>query len=153
MKRLAAAVLLLLCALPIRAQEPVNPHASPEARALLRYLYSISGRYTLAGQHNYANHIARWTDRAYDLTGRYPALFGQDFGFEAGADKDSILARPELIAEAGRQWRSGAVVTLTWHAVRPTDDEPVSFRESVQGHLTDFEWSELLTPGSALYNR
>jgi len=49
MKRLAAAVLLLLCALPIRAQEPVNPHASPEARALLRYLYSISGRYTLAG--------------------------------------------------------------------------------------------------------
>ncbi len=153
MKRLAAAALLLFCALPTRAQEPVNPHASPEARALLRYLYSISGRYTLAGQHNYANHIARWTDRAYDLTGKYPALFGQDFGFEAGADKDSILGRPELIAEVERQYRNGAVVTLTWHAVRPTDDEPVSFRESVQGHLTDFEWSELLTPGSTLYNR
>ena len=153
MKSLAAAALLLFCALPTRAQEPVNPHASPEARALLRYLYSISGRYTLAGQHNYANHIARWTDRAYDLTGKYPALFGQDFGFEAGADKDSILGRPELIAEAERQYRNGAVVTLTWHAVRPTDDEPVSFRESVQGHLTDFEWSELLTPGSTLYNR
>jgi mannan endo-1,4-beta-mannosidase len=153
MKSLAAAVLLLCGALPTRAQEPVNSHASPEARALLRYLYSISGRYTLAGQHNYANHIARWTDRAYDLTGKYPALFGQDFGFEAGADKDSILARPELIAEVERQYRNGAVVTLTWHAVRPTDDEPVSFRESVQGHLTDFEWSELLTPGSALHNR
>jgi mannan endo-1,4-beta-mannosidase len=153
MMKLAAAVILLFAAFPIRAQEPVNPHASPEARALLRYLYSISGRYTLAGQHNYPNHIARWTDRAYDLTARYPALFGQDFGFEAGADKDSILARPELIAEAERQYRSGAVVTLTWHAVRPTDEEPVSFRESVQGHLTDFEWSELLTPGSTLYDR
>jgi mannan endo-1,4-beta-mannosidase len=153
MKTLATAVILLLCTLPIRAQEPVNPHASPEARALLLYLYSISGRYTLAGQHNFPNHIARWTDRVYDLTARYPALFGQDFGFEAGADKDSILARPELIAEAERQYRAGALVTMTWHAVRPTDDEPVSFRESVQGHLTDFEWSELLTPGTALYNR
>lgn len=153
MKRLAAAVIVLFCALPSRAQEPVNPHATPEARALLRYLYSISGRYTLAGQHNYANAIARWTDRAYDLTARYPALFGQDFGFEAGADKDSILARPELVAEVERQYRGGAVVTLTWHAVRPTDDEPVSFRESVQGHLTDFEWSELRTPGSTLHNR
>lgn len=151
--KLAFGLLLLFSAAPIVAQEPVNPHASPEARALLKYLYSISGHYTLAGQHNYPNHIARWTDRAYDLTGKYPALFGQDFGFEAGADKDSILARPELIAEAERQYRNGAVVTLTWHAVRPTDDEPVSFRENVQGHLTDFEWSELLTPGSTLYNR
>jgi hypothetical protein len=26
---------------------PVNPHASPEARALLRYLDSISGKYTI----------------------------------------------------------------------------------------------------------
>jgi len=33
------------------------------------------------------------------------------------------------------------------------DDEPVTFRDSVQGHLTDFEWRELLTPGSALNRR
>lgn len=138
---------------PIIPQAPVNPHASPEARALLKYLYSISGKYTLAGQHNYPNHISRWTDRAYDLTGKYPALFGQDFGFAGGDDKDSIEARPAMIAEAERQYRNGAVVTLTWHAVRPTDDEPVTFHDSVQGHLTDFEWNELLTPGTDLYNR
>ncbi len=149
----AAAVLLLVSTIPARAQAPVNPNASPEARALLQTLYSISGRYTLAGQHNYPNHIARWTDRAYDLTGKYPALFGQDFGFESGADKDSTLARPAMVEEAKRQWRNGAVVTLTWHAVPPTQDEPVSFRESVQSHLTDYEWNELLTPGSSLYNR
>ena len=149
----AAAVLLLASTIPAGAQAPADPKASPEARALLQTLYSISGRYTLAGQHNYPNHIARWTDRAYDLTGKYPALFGQDFGFEGGADKDSTLARPALVEEAKRQWRNGAVVTLTWHAVPPTQDEPVSFRESVQSHLTDYEWSELLTPGSSLYNR
>ncbi|HEY1463552.1 MAG TPA: glycosyl hydrolase [Terriglobales bacterium] len=147
-------------ALPLFAQSaappainPVNPHASPEARALLKYLYSISGKYTLAGQHNYPNHISRWTDRAYDLTGKYPALFGQDFGFAGGDDKDSVDARPALVQEAERQYRNGAVVTLTWHAVRPTDDEPVTFHDSVQGHLSDFEWNELLTPGTDLYNR
>lgn len=133
--------------------EPVNSHASPEARALLKYLYSISGQYTLAGQHNYPNHISRWTDRVYDLTGKYPALFGQDFGFSGGEDKDSIEARPAMVEEAERQYRNGAIVTLTWHAVRPTDDEPVTFHDSVQGHLTDFEWKELLTPGTGLYNR
>lgn len=151
----AIGVLLLLCRAPLGAQSaaPVNPHASPEARALLGYLYSISGHYILTGQHNYPNTIANWTDRAYDLTGKYPAVFGQDFGFQGGADKDSTLARPALVAEAMRQYRNGAIVTFTWHAVRPTDDEPVTFRDSVQGHLSDFEWHEVLTPGTALHKR
>lgn len=151
----AIAFFLLLCSAPAwaAAQAPVNPQASPEARALLNYLYSISGHYILTGQHNYPNTIANWTDRAYDLTGKYPAVFGQDFGFQGGEDKDSTLARPALVAEAMRQWRNGAIVTFTWHAVRPTDNEPVTFRDSVQGHLSDFEWRELLTAGTDLNQR
>ena len=135
------------------APAPVNPHASAEARALLRYLDSISGRYTITGQHNFPNEGSRWTDRTYDLTGKYPGLFGADFGFSAGDDKDSIEGRPAMIAEIERQYRNGSVIALTWHAVRPTEDEPVTFRDSVQGHLTDFEWKELLTPGTGLYKR
>jgi mannan endo-1,4-beta-mannosidase len=132
------------------APEPVNSHATPEARALLAYFYSISGKATIAGQHNFPNVGARWTDMAYDLTGKYPGLFGGDFGFSAGEDKDSVLSRPAMIAEAERQYRNGAVITITWHEVWPTDDEPVSFKDSVQGHLTDAQWKELLTPGSPL---
>ena len=148
-------VLLLLCRVPFgaQAQSSANPHASPEARALLSYLYSISGHYILTGQHNFPNTIATWTDRAYDFTGKYPAVFGQDFGFQGGADKDSILARPAVVEEAMRQYHNGAIVTFTWHAVRPTDDEPVTFRDSVQGRLSDFEWHELLTPGTNLQKR
>jgi mannan endo-1,4-beta-mannosidase len=133
--------------------EPVNPHATPEARALLAFLVSISGNATIAGQHNYPNDGSRWTDLAYGLTGKYPGLFGQDFGFSAGDDKDSVLSRPAMIEEVERQYRSGAVITLTWHEVRPTDAEPVTFHKSVQGHLTDDEWKELLTPGSSLNMR
>ncbi len=151
----AISALLFLAAAAARGAEPVpvNPHASREARALLDYVYAISGHQTLAGQHNYPNTIARWTDRAYDLTGKYPALFGQDFGFQGGDDKDSTLARPALIAEVERQYRNGAVVTLTWHAVPPGYDEPVSFHENIQSHLSDFEWRELTTPGTDLYKR
>jgi mannan endo-1,4-beta-mannosidase len=133
--------------------EPVNPNATPEARALLREIAGISGHFTLTGQHNFPNHVSRWSDRIYDLTGKLPAIFGQDFGFSGGEDKDSVEGRSSMIEEAERQYRNGAVIALTWHAVRPTDDEPVTFRDSVQGHLTDLEWNELLTPGTELYNR
>src|SRR5215469_8135998 len=102
---------VLLLILPSAGQQrsaipagPANPHASPEALALLKYFYSITGHYTLSGQHNYPNHISRWTDRVYDLTGKYPALFGEDFGFSGGEDKDSVEARPALIAEIERQY-------------------------------------------------
>jgi mannan endo-1,4-beta-mannosidase len=132
---------------------PVNPDATPEARELLKKIDQISGHFTLTGQHNFPNHVSRWSDRIYDLTGKFPAIFGQDFGFSGGEDKDSVEGRPSMIEEAKRQYRNGAVIALTWHAVRPTDDEPVTFRDSVQGHLTDFEWTELLTPGTDLYNR
>ncbi len=132
---------------------PVNSNATPEARELLREIDLISGHATLTGQHNFPNHLSRWSDRVYDLTGKFPAIFGQDFGFSGGEDKDSADGRPSMVEEAIRQYRNGAVIALTWHAVRPTDDEPVTFRDSVQGHLTDFEWNELLTPGTDIYNR
>jgi len=135
---------------PEAVADPVNPHATPEARALLAFIQSISGQAIITGQHNYPNDGSRWTDLALDLTGKYPGLFGQDFGFSAGEDKDSILSRPAMIEEVERQYRNGAVITLTWHEVRPTDDEPVTFHGSVQGHLTDYEWKELLTPGTPL---
>ena len=132
---------------------PVNPSATAEARALLKQIDQISGHLTLTGQHNFPNHVSRWSDRILDLTGKFPAIFGQDFGFAGGEDKDSVEGRSSMIEEAERQYRNGAVIALTWHAVRPSDDEPVTFRDSVQGHLTDFEWNELLTPGTDLYNR
>ena len=132
---------------------PVNPDATPAARALLHEIDAVSGKWTMSGQHNFPNTVSRYSDRVYDLTGHFPEIFGQDFGFSSGEDKDSTLGRPSMIAEAIREYRAGAVIALTWHAVRPTDDEPVTFHDSVQGHLTDWEWEQVLTPGTDLYNR
>jgi mannan endo-1,4-beta-mannosidase len=132
---------------------PVTPNASPEAKALLKFLHSVSGKQTLSGQHNYPNTTNVYTERASEVLGKVPAIFGQDFGFAAPGDKDAVAARPQIIEELKRQYAKGSLVTLCWHAVRPTDDEPVTFRGSVQGKLTDQQWDELITPGTELYKR
>ena len=147
------AACVLVISLPVAAQQPVNPHATPEARALLSLLSSLSGKGIVTGQHNFPSDGSKWTDRAYDITGKYPGLFGEDFGFSGGEDKDSTLARPAIVEEIKRQYKNGSIIALTWHAVRPTDDEPVTFRDSVQGKLTDYEFQQLLTPGTPIYNR
>jgi len=62
MKRLITALmtaaLLYGCTSGRRTVAPVNPEASPEARQLLEFLYSIRGKYTLAGQHNFISPAA-----------------------------------------------------------------------------------------------
>jgi len=41
-------------------------------------------------------------------------------------------------------------VSLSWHALRPTDGKSAG---GLNDQLTDYEWNELLTPGSKLYER
>ena len=143
--------------------EPVNPNATPEARALLKTLCAVSGKGILSGQHNYPNHRSADTDRVYAATGKYPAIWGSDFGFLDGEDKDSIVHRDLMIEEARKQAASGSIVYLCWHMLRPTEDEPgkagengrpsESWRGSVQARLTDEQWQELITPDTPLHQR
>jgi mannan endo-1,4-beta-mannosidase len=171
MKRILAGVIAAtaVLALPVAAQldaagiKPVTPNASSEATALLAYLQSISGQYILSGQHNYPNSGDRNTQFAADYMGETPVVWSQDFGFAQEGDKDSYLARPAIIREAIRQHRKGAVITLCWHAVPPTADEPITFQPlpgadstalaSVQGRLLDRQFRDILTPGTELHDR
>ncbi|HMD62154.1 MAG TPA: glycosyl hydrolase [Opitutaceae bacterium] len=140
-------------AAPDATFQPVTPGASPEAVALLRFMYGISGRHTLTGQHNYPNTGDASTRKAALVCGKAPSVFGQDFGFSAPGDIDAIAARPRNVGLVKRQYEGGAIIALCWHAVRPIDDEPVSFDNSVQGKLSDKEWTELTTPGTGLHKR
>lgn len=133
--------------------EPVTPGASPEARALLKFLYAISGNHTMTGQHNYAAEQEVSTRAALRVSGKTPALYGTDMGFAKSGDKDSAFQRDAIVEELKRQYERGSIITITWHAVRPSDDEPVTFKESVQGKLTDAQFDQVLTPGTALYER
>lgn len=164
MKPMPAAVLAttVLLSAPVVAQpKPVTPNASPEAAALLAYMYTLSGRHILSGQHNYPNSGERNTQFAADYIGETPVVWSQDFGFAQGGDKDSYLARPAIMQEAIRQHDKGAIITLCWHAVPPTADEPITFQPlpgadsvvlaSVQGRLLDQQFKDILTPGTGLH--
>lgn len=76
MKRLITALmtatLLYGCTSGRRTVAPVNPEASPEARQLLEFLYSIRGKYTLAGQHNFISDPRRYDSVVYSVTGKRP---------------------------------------------------------------------------------
>lgn len=150
-------VLYLAVSLALQSQPasrlPVTPNASEEAVQLLEYLYEISGNHTLSGQHCAPLVGSTRLSVAHRMTGHYPALFGQDFGFSYPGYWDGINYRQRIVDEAILRHHEGFIITLMWHAVIPTEDEPVSFGESIQGELTDEEWTELITPGSHLNER
>ena len=126
---------------------PVTPDASPEARALLHMLYQISGKHTLSGQHNDSGHPGANTDVAAQITGKSPAVYGEDWGFGA----DAAARRHDEVKELITQWQAGHIIALCWHEPPPTMDEPVSFKGEIQSRITDRQFNDLLTPGTPLY--
>jgi mannan endo-1,4-beta-mannosidase len=158
-------ILSIAHAAPVNAQDrtinPVTKNASPEARALLKFFYSISGEYLLTGQHNYPNVKGRNSQFAADYIGKTPVIYGTDWGFAHDGNSDSYHARQDIVNEAILQNRLGSVITICWHAVPPTANEPVTFQPlpgadpnrlaSVQGKLLDQQFKDVLTPGTELY--
>jgi mannan endo-1,4-beta-mannosidase len=156
---------LILCLLfslhsGVSAVAPVNPNASTEAKALLDLFYRISGKYTLTGQHNYPDSKDQNTRFAAQYIGKTPVIWSSDMGFAKVGDKDCYLARPDIVKEAIRQHQKGSIITICWHAVPPTADEPVTFQTqgpavpgalaSVQGKLLEEQYKEVLTQGTRL---
>jgi mannan endo-1,4-beta-mannosidase len=135
---------------PVYAQIPVSPNSSTEAKELLEFIYSISGKYTLTGQHCQPLYKDILYERVSELTGEYPALFGQDFGFSPPNSLDGINFRQRIVDDAISWHNKGAIITIMWHAVPPYLEEPVSFKEGIQSKITDEQWKQLITEGSEL---
>lgn len=115
----------------------------------LDYLYSISGKYTVAGQHNKEPNAIpdKWTNEIYSITGKYPGLWSGDFLFQ----EENIKNRQLMINEAVKQWHNGAIINLMWHACNPAFAEPCAWDSvGVMSHLTDEQWKELITDGTPL---
>ena len=140
--------LLLILSATAQPFQPVNTNASAEARKLLAYLYKVHVEHTLAGQHNYNHNLDQYTNKAQEIGGRFPAIWGTDFYWSGPQDPG-----PQIVEEAIAKHRSGMIVTLMWHAGRPMDEPPFRWSESVQAEVTESEWSEIVTPGTPLHAR
>jgi len=137
---------------PLSYQPPINPKATPEVQALLRLLYEHSGETVLSGQHNYIGHESQHSEETLDLTGEYPVVWGSDFGFaDTTNDKDGVHYRQVMVDEIIKRHEAGNIITLMWHACRPIDEEPCTWKGSVQNELSKKEWQDLVTPGTNIY--
>jgi mannan endo-1,4-beta-mannosidase len=117
----------------------------------IQYLESISGSKTILGIHNREPNAtpAVWTNKVNEVTGKYPGLWSGDFLFQA----DNINNRKVMIDEALRQWKKGSLVNIMWHACNPALSQPCGWDDKgVKSKLTDAQWKELITDGTALNN-
>ena len=117
---------------------------------VIDYLMSVSGTRTVTGQHDKLNdqpHVS--TDQIQSITGKIPGLWSADFGFGS----EGVDNRAQMIAEAETQWSQGAIVQLMYHNCLPTGDEYCTWDDiggATPQHLTDAQWSDLTTDGTAL---
>jgi mannan endo-1,4-beta-mannosidase len=115
----------------------------------LDFLYRVSGFKTVAGIHNREPNAIpdQWTSEIFKLTGKYPGLWSGDFLFQ----EENIANRQKMVDEAAKQWNNGAIVNIMWHACNPALNEPCGWnKEGVLSHLSDEQWKELTTDGTAL---
>ncbi len=121
---------------------PVNNNASPEAKALLSYLYSVSGKSILSGEHGDGN---RFLDSVKAITGKYSALWGSDFIWSGPAGGGQRVVDQSIV-----NYKKGYIIALMWHQGRPMDSPPYGFKQSVQAKITDEEWTQITTPNTEL---
>jgi mannan endo-1,4-beta-mannosidase len=125
-------------------------HAQTRFKSL-NYLYSITGTSTLSGQHNDqkdGTNETTWTNRVFQITGKYPALWGGDFLFHGNS-----TMRWAVAYEAERQWNRGAVVNIMWHTCPPTLGPTCNWDPGViNSPLNSSQWSSLVTNGGSLNN-
>ena len=126
---------------------PVNEDASKEAKLLLEYIYSLDEK-ILSGQHSYNENPSSFYKMAKEISGKEPAVWGTDFYWNGKEDPGN-----RIVKEAIDKHKNGSIITLMWHVGQPKDNTPFSWRESVQGKISDQDWKDLLTPGTDLYQK
>jgi hypothetical protein len=123
-------------------------YGSSSKVGVLDYLKGISGNSTVLGIHNREpnSNPALQTNQMNTTAGRYPALWSGDFLFSSS----DVSNRWTMIYEAKKQWDNGAIVNIMLHVVPPTQSEPGSWDGGVVSHLSDAQWSDLITNGGTL---
>ena len=88
---------------------PVDPQATPQAKNLLCYLYSVYGKNVLSGQQE-----TSWSDPAGDISfytsnvGKAPAILGGDYLYPSGTTSRALA-----------YWNAGGLTMIRYHMGAP----------------------------------
>ncbi len=129
-------VLILFFMVGAQPVAPVVPDPSPEVRAVLDFLYDMYGEKILSSQM-----WAPWgideIETVHEITGKYPALRGQDFIHESDNPNEVRLAR--------EWWEQGGIPTIMWHWGAP------SVGEGYEQSKTEIDISRCFQEGTQEY--
>ena len=135
----------------VKAIDPVAPEALSSVREVLDRLYESEGTRVLSGQVNNAESPAGATQQVFETTARNPAIYASDLDTTSGG-----ISMQAVLEEAIRQNREKSIVSFRWIAPNPAELDSAASRASGNARqtlLTDFEWKELMTPGTHLNER
>jgi hypothetical protein len=111
---------------------PVNPNATPQARKLLCYLYSLYGNHVLSGQQE-----TSWSNPANDITyytsmiGKAPAILGGDYLYPSGTSTRAIA-----------YWNAGGITMIRYHMGAPPN------ADSYQNAMGSANLNNVVTAGT-----
>lgn len=142
---LLLAPLMALCLIPEAQAFPAG-----SKQQVINYLRSTAGSGIVSGQHNKepASNPGQYTQQVKDVTGQYPGLWGGDLMFRA----EDVAHRQRVVDQAKTEWANGSLVALTWHVCPPTMGSSCEFDGGVKSSITDTQFSQIVTDGTALNN-
>lgn len=145
-----AAVAVFTAAYAWPAADPAQAFPATPKQNVVNYLHSISGTSIVSGQHNKepASAPGQYTQQVKDVTGQYPGLWGGDLMFNAA----DAANRQRVVDQAKTEWANGSLVSLTWHVCPPTGGSTCAFEGGVKSNISNAQFSQILTNGSALNN-
>ena len=121
--------------LPKPSAVPVDPQATPQARALLKTLVGFYGTKTLSGQIN-----APDTEYLQSVTGKTPAIMGGDL-IEYSPTRIAHGSDPKNETERLIQAsQNGQIITLLWHWNAPADLIDQKTLVGKDGKTIDASW-------------
>jgi len=152
-------VLLILSSAESRAslsaalpdQRPANPDASDEAADTLNYLYTISGRGIISGQHDYLESPDEWSEKIRRLTGQHAGMHGYELGAIMKQSRLTIEKQRLAVVDSAIAWsRSGGLVTMTFHQSVPGK---CACWSNVKTSMSQKVFDKYVTPGTPQYEQ
>ncbi|WP_197688159.1 MULTISPECIES: glycosyl hydrolase [unclassified Actinoplanes] len=145
-----AAAAAVLGTVMLRLPGTASAFSVTSKATVISYLQSITGKNIISGQHNKepASSPTQYTQQARAASGQFPGLWGGDMMFNPA----DVANRQTVINEAKTQWAAGSIVALTWHACSPTVAATCAFDGGVKTSITNAQFTEIVTPGTTLYN-
>ncbi len=131
---------------------PINEEASDDAKNLLKFLYDIKGKYTIAGQHSYLEVPDQYSDRLKQITGDHPAMKGYELGGILDQSASQLEKERDKVVTSAINWhKTGGIVTMTYHLHLPGDC--FCWGKVNNGGITKQEFKEIITPGTDQYKK